>query len=160
EEPHQIFFGDALKKAVERGEVTQDELNEHAHRILRTIFATGLFDHPVVRQVPDVEGGYGIAQEIAEKSIVLLKNQKDVLPLSAALRSVALIGGHADVAVLSGGGSGQVDPPGGSPVPPPPPRDIFTAVFRRAWMPSSPLRAFRSNMPSANISYISGDDLA
>jgi beta-glucosidase len=160
EEPHQIFFGDALKKAVERGEVSQDELNEHVHRILRTIFAKGLFDHPVVRQVPDVEDGYRTAQEIAEKSIVLLKNQKDVLPLSADLRSVALIGGHADVAVLSGGGSGQVDPPGGSPIPSPPPTDIFTAVFRRAWMPSSPLRALRSKMPSANISYISGDDLA
>lgn len=160
EQPHQLFFGDALKKAVESGQVSQDEINDHAHRILRTIFAAGLFDHPVVRQVPDVEGGYHTAQEIAEKSIVLLKNQHDVLPLSANARSVVLIGGHADVGVLSGGGSGQVDPPGGSPVPPPPPTDIFTAVFRQAWMPSSPLRALTSKMPSTKISYVSGNDLA
>ena len=159
EQPHNIFFGDALRKAVASGEVSQEELNEHVHRILRTIFATGLFDHPVVRQVPDVEGGYRIAQEIAEKSIVLLKNQNNVLPLNARVRSVALIGGHADVGVLSGGGSAQVDPPGGSPVPPPPPHDFFSAGIRPAWMPSSPLRALRKKLPTAKVFYLSGDDL-
>lgn len=159
EQPHQLFFGDALKKAVETGEVSGDELNDHVHRVLRTIFATGLFDHPVARQVPDVERGYRTAQDIAEKSIVLLKNRDNVLPLSSRVHSVALIGGHADVGVLSGGGSGQVDPPGGSPVSPPPPHDIFTAVFRSAWMPSSPLRALTAKMPSAKISYSSGEDL-
>jgi beta-glucosidase len=160
EQPHELFFGEGLKRAVESGEVSEDELKDHVHRVLRTIFAAGLFDHPAVRQVPDVEGGYRIAQEIAEKSIVLLKNRGSVLPLSAETRSVALIGGHADVGVLSGGGSGQVDPPEGSPVPPPPPHDIFTAVFRPAWMPSSPLRGLQAEMPSTKISYTSGDDLA
>lgn len=159
EQPHNIFFDEALKKAVESGEVSQDEINEHVHRILRTVFATGLFDHPVKDQVPDVEGGYRIAQEIAERSIVLLKNQNHVLPLSSSMQSVAVIGGHADVAVPSGGGSGQVDPPGGSPVPPPPPHDFFSAGIRPAWMPSSPLRALTAKMPSAKVSYISGDDL-
>jgi beta-glucosidase len=159
EQPHNIFFDEALKKTVESGEVSEDEINEHVHRILRTIFATGLFDHPVKDQVPDVEGGYRMAQEIAEKSIVLLKNQNDVLPLPASVRSVIVIGGHADVAVPSGGGSGQVDPPGGSPVPPPPPHDFFSAGIRPAWMPSSPLRALAAKMPSAKVSYISGDDL-
>src|ERR1051326_5611753 len=116
EQPHQLFFADELKKAVDGGQVSEDELNDHVHRVLRTIFATGLFDHPVVRQVPDVEGGYRTAQEIAEKSMVLLKNRNNVLPLSANMHSVAVIGGHADVGVLSGGGSGQVDPAGGTPV--------------------------------------------
>jgi beta-glucosidase len=160
EQPHELLFGDALRKAVASGEVSEDELNDHVHRVLRSIFATGLFDHPVVRQVPDVEGGYRIAQQIAEKSIVLLKNQNGLLPLSEGVHSVALIGGHADVGVLSGGGSGQVDSPGGSPVPAPPPHDIFTAVFRPAWMPSSPLHALKAKMPAAKIAYTSGDDVA
>lgn len=161
EQPGKIFFGDALKKAVEGGEVSQDELNEHVHRILRTIFATGLFDHPVVKQVPDVEGGYRIAQEIAEKSIVLLKNENNVLPLPAHVRSVVLIGGHADVGVLTGGGSAQVDPPGGSPVPPPPPgKNFLSAFLRPAWMPSSPLRALTAKLPEAKVSYVSGEDLS
>ena len=105
EQPGKGFFGDALQKAVESGEVSQDEINDHVHRILRTVFATGLFDHPVVKQVPDVEGGYALAQSIAEKSIVLLKNSRNVLPLEPAkLHSVVLIGGHADVGVITGGG--------------------------------------------------------
>jgi beta-glucosidase len=160
EQPHAVYFGEALKKAVESGEVSEGELNEHVHRVLRTIFAAGLFDHPGMKQVPDVEAGYRIAQEIAEKSIVLLRNQNSVLPLSEHVRSVAVIGGHADVAVPSGGGSAQVDPPGGTPVPPPPPTDFFSAGIRPAWMPSSPLRALTAKLPSAKISYSSGDDLA
>jgi beta-glucosidase len=159
EQPHNIFFGAALKRAIENGDLSQDELNEHVHRILRTMFADGLFDYPVKDQVPDVEGGYRIAQEIAEKSIVLLKNQYSVLPLSTNVHSIAVIGGHADVAVPSGGGSGQVDPPGGSPVPPPPPHDFFSAGIRPSWMPSSPLSALKAKKPVAKISFTSGEDL-
>jgi beta-glucosidase len=47
------------------------------------------------------------------------------LPLSAArVKTIAVIGSHADVGVLSGGGSAQVDPMGGNPVPQPPTRGI------------------------------------
>ena len=165
EQPGKNFFGDALQKAVESGEVSQDEINEHVHRILRTIFASGLFDNPVVKQVPDVEGGYVIAQKLAEKSIVLLKNEHHVLPLEGAgLHSVVLIGGHADVGVLTGGGSAQVDAPGGSVVPPPPPQPganpMTNFVRRQVWLPSSPLRALTAKLPSCKVTYVSGDDLA
>ncbi|HUB28360.1 MAG TPA: glycoside hydrolase family 3 C-terminal domain-containing protein [Terracidiphilus sp.] len=161
EQPGQNFFGDALKTAVENKEVSEQEIDEHVHRILRTIFATGLFDHPIVKQVPDVEKGYETAQRLAEKSIVLLKNEHNVLPLPASVRSVVLIGGHADVGVLTGGGSAQVDPPGGSPVPPPPLGSNPMAAFMRVtWMPSSPLRALTAKLPAAKVSYLSGDDLA
>jgi beta-glucosidase len=165
EQPGKTFFGDALQKAVESGEVSQDEINDHVHRILRTIFATGLFDHAIVRQVPDVERGYALAQSLAEKSIVLLKNSRNVLPLEAArLHSVVLIGGHADVGVITGGGSAQVDAPGGSVVPPPPAQpgaNPMANFFRRqVWLPSSPLRALTAKLPSTKVSYVSGDDLA
>ena len=160
EQPDKYFFGDALKKAAESGEVSQAELNDHVHRILRTIFASGLFDHPIVKQVPDVEKGYTVAQNLAEKSIVLLKNENDVLPLSAEVHSVALIGGHADVGVLCGGGSAQVDAPGGSAVPPPPIKNPMEAFMRAQWMPSSPLRALVATMPSAKVNYTSGDDVS
>jgi beta-glucosidase len=161
EQPDKYFFGDTLKKAVESGEVSQDELNDHVHRIIRTIFASGLFDNPVVKQVPDVEGGYELAQKIAEKSIVLLKNEHNVLPLSASVHTVVLIGGHADKGVITGGGSAQVDPPGGSAVPPPPPgKNPAESWSRPAWLPSSPLRALTAKLPAAKVSYVSGDDLA
>ncbi|MFZ1084318.1 MAG: glycoside hydrolase family 3 C-terminal domain-containing protein [Terracidiphilus sp.] len=159
EQPDQYFFGDTLKKAVEAGEVSQNELNDHVHRVLRAIFAVGLFDNPVQMQVPDVEHGYAVAQKLAEKSIVLLKNERGVLPLGEAQR-VAVIGGHADVGVLSGGGSAQVDPPGGSPVPPPPPGSgVLDAFIRPAWMPSSPLRALTVVLSKAKVSFTSGDNL-
>ncbi len=164
EQPGKNFFGDALQKAVESGEVSQDEINDHVHRILRTIFAFGLFDNPLVKQVPDVEGGYVIAQKLAEKSIVLLKNERSVLPLGSGLHSIALIGGHADVGVLTGGGSAQVDAPGGSVVPPPPPQPganvMANFARRQVWLPSSPLRTLTAKLPSSKVSYVSGDDLA
>jgi beta-glucosidase len=161
EQPAEAFFGEALKKSVEAGDVSQDELNEHVHRIVRTIFATGLFDNPVVKRVPDVEKGYAVAQSLAGKSIVLLKNDHHVLPLEASLRTVVIIGGHADVGVLSGGGSAQVDPPGGSPVPPPPPSENPWEDFMvTTWMPSSPLRSLIAKLPSAKVTYLSGDDVA
>lgn len=161
EQPGKYFFGDTLKKAVESGEVSQDEVNDHVHRIVRTIFATGLFDHPVVKQVPDVEGGMATAQNIAEKSIVLLKNKDHILPLNPSkLHSLVLIGGHADVGVLTGGGSAQVDPPGGSPVPPPAPDPNRPRAFmRQAWMPNSPLRALKAQLPGAKVSYVSGNNI-
>jgi len=160
EQPDQYFYGDALKKAVESSAVSQAELDEHVHRILRTIFAVGLYDNPVKTNVPDVAGGLKLAEQFAAKSIVLLKNEQQVLPLAPVAR-IALIGGHADVGVLSGGGSAQVDPPGGSPVPPPPPgKGIFDAFMRPAWMPSSPLAALQAALPNTAISFSSGADLA
>ncbi|MBV8283598.1 MAG: glycoside hydrolase family 3 C-terminal domain-containing protein, partial [Candidatus Eremiobacteraeota bacterium] len=162
EQPDKFFFGDALKKAVESNEVSQDELNDHVHRVLRTMFAAGLFDEPppLRMQVPDVEKGYAVAQKIAEKSIVLLKNDGQVLPLTAGVKSVVLIGGHADVGVLSGGGSAQVSAPGGTVVAPPPAKSILDMFMSPQWMPSSPLRALTAKLPSAKVAYVSGEDQA
>lgn len=160
EQPDSRFFSNELKKAVESGEVSEQELNDHVRRILRTVFATGLFDDPVVRQVPDVAGGLEIAQRIAESSIVLLKNQNSILPLkSAQLHSVVLIGGHADKGVLTGGGSAQVDPPGGSPVASTAQGQGFESMFRRQqWLPSSPLHSLQAFLPGRSVSFIDGED--
>jgi beta-glucosidase len=160
EQPDQTFFGDELKKAVETGGVSQDELNDHVHRVLRTIFASGLFDHPVTKQVPDVDKGAELAQALAEKSIVLLKNERKVLPLEASVHSVAIIGGHADVGVLTGGGSAQVDAPGGSVVPVPAPRNPMEFFMRPQWLPSSPLRALTEALPDARVSFNPGQNIA
>lgn len=160
EEPGQFFYGEELKKAVENGTVSEQELNDHVHRFLRTIFASGLFDHPAQMQVPDVEGGYAIAQSIAEKSIVLLKNDHSILPLNAAqIHSVVLIGGHADKGVLTGGGSAQVDAPGGTVVPPPPDADKLPAFVKVEWLPDPPLRSLQQQLGAEKVWYLSGDDL-
>src|ERR1035437_6030016 len=124
EQPGSGFFGDALKQAVQSGEGPQARVDDAVRRILRSLFANGVWDNPPVRRVVDVSKGMEDAQKIAEESIVLLKNANSQLPLSATtIKSIAVIGSHADVGVPSGGGSAQVNAPGGNAyvAPPPPP---------------------------------------
>lgn len=160
EQPDDFYYGTELKKAFETGEVSKSELDDHVRRILRAEFAEGLVDFPVEKKVVDVEHGFKVAQQLAEKSIVLLQNKNGVLPLDPAKQqTIAVIGGHADVGVLSGGGSAQVDSPGGSPVAPPPPGNgIFDAMIRPAWLRDAPLAAIQAAFPKAHVVYNSGDD--
>jgi beta-glucosidase len=163
EMPGNNFFADALKKAVESGEVPAARLDDMVHRVLRAEFAVGLFDDGPGREVPDIFKGFDVAQSVAEQGSVLLKNANGQLPLSASsLRSIAVIGSHADVGVLSGGGSAQVNPPGGNAVPPTPPPAGAPRFFNRGpvWFPSSPLKAIRAKAPNAKVEYNAGTDPA
>ena len=116
------FFSDPLKKAVQDGTVPQARLDDMVHRIVRSMFVNGVIDQPPVpRSVVDPFRGRDDAQKIEEESLVLLQNTGGILPLAAAkTKSIAIIGGHADVSVLSGGGSAQVDAPGGNAIAPGP----------------------------------------
>jgi beta-glucosidase len=163
EMPGNRFFADALKKAVESSQVPMSRLDDMLHRILRTEFAVGLFDNPPDRMVPDIFTGFDVAQRVAEQGTVLLKDADGQLPLNASsIQSIAVIGSHADVGVLSGGGSAQVDPPGGNAVPPPPPPPGTPPFFSRGpvWFPSSPLRAIRAKAAKAKVEYNAGTDPA
>jgi beta-glucosidase len=159
EEPEDIYFGEPLKEAVQKGEVPMSRLEDMDHRILRSMFAAGVIDYPVMpRSVVDPFKGRDDARHIAEESIVLLKNANNLLPLNAAsIHSIALIGSHADVGVLSGGGSAQVDSPGGNPVDP----HSGSAHWGEAvYFPSSPLKYIRQHAPNAKVEFNSGDDKA
>jgi beta-glucosidase len=154
------FFSDPLKQAVLAGTVPQARLDDMVHRIVRSMFAAGVIDQPPMpRSVVDPFRGRDDAQSIEEESLVLLKNAGGILPLSAAkVRSIAVIGGHADVGVLSGGGSAQVDSPGGNAVDP----KMGASVWGKAvYFPSSPLRYIREQAaPDAHIAYDAGTDPA
>ena len=159
EEPGEIFYGNDLKTAVEAGKVPMAEIDDHVHRILRSMFATGVIDDPPVRSVVDVMGGLEIAQRIAEQSTVLLKNDQAQLPLDASkIRSIAVIGPHADVGMISGGGSAQVDPPGGNAIMPPGKGNTYWQAH--VWFPTSPLRSIRAKAPGASVQFDSGADPA
>jgi beta-glucosidase len=158
EMPGDVFFGAPLKKTVESGEVPEARLNDMVHRILRSMFACGVIDNPPVRSVVDPFQGLEDAQHIAEESIVLLKNDAGLLPLNAArVASIALIGSHADVGVLSGGGSAQVDPPGGDAVTH---HKGGSGWMHPIWFPSSPLKYIRAKAPQATVEYNDGADPA
>lgn len=159
EEPMDEFFGPALKRAVANKQVSLAEINEHAHRMLRSYFADGIVDNPVQKSVVEVERDLDVAQHIEEGSIVLLKNEKNILPLRGyRVRSIALIGAHADIGMLSGGGSAQVDPPGGNAIMPP--GQGATHWQEHIWFPTSPLKELRTAMPSTKIEFNSGEDTA
>ncbi len=161
EMPGNRYFADALKKAVEAGTVPMSRLDDMVKRIMRSTFAAGLFDNPPERQAPDVDAGFEVARRVAEQGSVLLKNADRQLPLDRAkIRSIAVIGAHADVGVPSGGGSAQVDSPGGNAVPPPAgtaERPLSGIVI---WHRSSPLKAIRAKAPGARIEYNDGTDRA
>src|SRR6201997_5406473 len=91
EEPGEVFYGDALKKAVQTGKVPMAELDDHVHRVLRSMFASGIVDDPQERSVVDVFGGLEVSQNIEEHSIVLLKNEGNQLPLAPSVSSIAVI---------------------------------------------------------------------
>jgi beta-glucosidase len=82
---------------------------------------------------------------------VLLKNAGGLLPLSAAaVKSIAIIGPHADAEMISGGGSAQVDAPGR-------PNAGWQA---HVWFPTSPMKAIKTHAPGANVQFASGADPA
>jgi beta-glucosidase len=157
EEPAEIFYGNAYKKAVESDTIPVAELDEHVHRIVRAMFATGVIDDPPQKSVVDFVGGLDTARKIAEQSIVLLKNEHSVLPLDASkIRSIAVIGAHSDVGMISGGGSAQVDPPGGNAIMPP--GKGQTHWQDQIWFPTSPLKAIKAKLPHAQVQFDSGTD--
>jgi beta-glucosidase len=155
--PGEEYFGEALKQAVNLGRVPLGRLDDMVRRLLRSMFSAGVIDHPPTpRTVVDPFRGLEDAQHIAEESIVLLKND-GTLPLNpTALHSIAVIGAHADVGVLSGGGSAQVDAPGGNAINPAAPTKWGEAVY----FPSSPLRYIREHARGVVVQFNAGTNAA
>ena len=111
EMPDGQYLGEALSHAVQRGEVAMELIDEQVRRLLTVIFKAGLFDESVASYggLADTEERRRLACETAKKSMVLLKNESQVLPLDlATIRSLAVIGPNADEARLYGGGSGYL----------------------------------------------------
>jgi len=161
EMPGDDFFGTALKYAVERGDVPPGRLDDMVHRILRTAFASGVVDNPPRPYVVDVFRGFEAAQKVEEKGAVLLKNADRQLPLKAStIRSIAVIGGHADAGVLSGGGSSQVSPAGDNPVPPPPVSDFILGPGPTVYHRSVPLKGIAAKVPGASVKFDAGTNIA
>jgi beta-glucosidase len=151
------YFGAALREAVLDDHVSEARLDDMDHRILRSMFEIGLFDHPVAGdQSPTIDypAHEKVAQADEEDAIVLLKNTAGLLPLAAKVQRIAIIGAHADVGVLSGGGSSQVYPRGGTLVPNEGP-DSFPGPM--VYFPSSPMKGIAART-KASVTYNDGKD--
>jgi beta-glucosidase len=149
------YFAAPLREAILDGRVSRERLADMVHRILRSMFAAGLFDNAQATRPLDADADAAVAEADEEQAAVLLKNGADVLPLSHGIASIAVIGEHADVGVLSGGGSAQVWPLGGPAIPP----NDYNFPNPVIWDPSSPLRAIAART-RARVVFESGADPA
>lgn len=90
-----------LRQLVKEGSIPMDTINHRVADVLRVKFRLGLFDHPYVEDadhsaaIVNSSASQAIALKASRESIVLLKNNKHILPLSKILPTVAVIGPNA-----------------------------------------------------------------
>jgi beta-glucosidase len=94
-------------KPFETGMISQKAIDNAVRRILRAKFELGLFENPYVDpEQAKIWNNHpshrALALKAAEEALVLLKNDKDVLPISANIKSIAIIGKDAEEARLGG----------------------------------------------------------
>ena len=142
------FAPPAMKAALQSGAISQARLDNMVKRILWALFAKGAVDNPVKAGPIDYAAHALVSQKAAEESLVLLKNDGDLLPLRG-VKSVVVIGGNADKGVMAGGGSSDVTPVGGA-----------VMIDEHTFMPSPPLSALKNELPRTKISFDAGRDLA
>lgn len=101
-------FIDALTRAVESGDVSLSRIDDAVRRILRAKFWLGLFDQPITDAALLDDVGCAehraIARDAVRKTLVLLKNEGDALPLSKSTERVLLAGRGADNIGMQCGG--------------------------------------------------------
>lgn len=105
------YFGQGLEAAVDNWQVDERWVDDAARRILRLLFRAGVMTGETLPAGSgDTPAHRAVARDLASESIVLLKNENDLLPLNRAeIRKLAVIGLNAN-SVVSGGGSSRVDP--------------------------------------------------
>jgi len=133
-------FPQELWEAVNTGAVSTATLDEAVRRVLRAKLAAGFFGNsPTGNPVAVCSQAHrDLALEVAQKSIVLLKNEDNLLPLDAdTLSSIALIGPSADEARLDGMGSSVVEP--------------CYAI--------TPRQGIQERAPGVSIHYVKGSDI-
>jgi len=103
-----VQFIETMKEAVKSGDIPESRVDEAVRRILRVKFALGLFEHPM----PDVKyqdtvrssAHLELARQAVRESLVLLKNENNVLPLSKETPVIFVAGeGANDIGLQSGG---------------------------------------------------------
>ncbi len=135
---------DSLKQAVKLGLLTEAEIDTAVTRLFRARFRLGMFDPPdrvpyasIPFEANNTPEHAALALEAAHKSIVLLKNDRSLLPLPKNLKRLAVIGPNAD--------------------------DEIALLGNYHGVPSDPvtlLRGIREKLPSARVSFALGPDFA
>jgi len=111
EMPTGVWFGERLKEAIERRKLPESALDAMLIRRFSKMIEFGWGDpQPVASEIPVLEHG-ALSRKIADASMVLLKNDRNLLPLDRTrLKRIALIGPYAVEDRTGGGGSSHVIP--------------------------------------------------
>jgi len=139
--PAVIYNPTLVNAALAASQVSESTTDEHVRRILRTMFAYGVFERPAYPDDTasiDEAAHHRAASAIEAQGIVLLRNSNHLLPLHAnAIRTLAVIGPEADT-IKDGGGSSAID------------------EFRL----TTPLAALRARLGASRVVYDDGSDAA
>lgn len=134
----------SLKQAVEKKLITEQEIDVALRRLFMARFKLGMFDPPekvkyanIPYNVVDNKEHKALALEAARKSMVLLKNDNNLLPLKKDIKNIAVIGPNADQWLMLLGNYNGV------------PSD-----------PITPLRGIKEKLPNANVLFAQGCELA
>lgn len=155
----QVWFDEPLRAAVQAGTVSKARLEDMTRRILRSLFASGVFDNPVQRSDIDYVAHTAIARNEASEGIVLLKNRQGALPLQASeAHRILVVGDRAYLGTLSGGGSSQVYPPHTDP------RTVIATAAggemedwkSMVFQSTPPLGAIRARVPKGTVTFDDG----
>ncbi len=108
----QFFRPAALTSALLTGQITQAEIDDAVRRVLRLMVRTGMLNPPAAPNAAAVNSlaHQALARKVASEGITLLKNKNGFLPLSHALKSLAVIGPNAQDTQLGGRWSAEVHP--------------------------------------------------
>ncbi len=105
---NKYFLADPFEELINEGKIPMDVLNDKAARVLRTIFRTSMNANKAIGSQCS-EAHYDACQQIGEEGIVLLKNDKSILPLEASrYAKVLVVGENATRSLTEGGGSSEL----------------------------------------------------
>ncbi|QYY36875.1 glycoside hydrolase family 3 C-terminal domain-containing protein [Ruficoccus sp. ZRK36] len=107
--PGKFLTPEKLRAEIDSGALTEDQIDRHVLRLLTAVFRYQVrSDQPAELDTPRHRS---IAAKVAEAGIVLLKNERNLLPLKQdSLKRLAVIGPNAAIARLGGSGSASVTP--------------------------------------------------
>jgi len=104
--------GTQVLEEMKTGAIKSEAVDEAVRRVLRIVMRSGSFEHPVSpeEQAIDRPEHRALIRTTAAESIVLLKNEGNILPLNTEkLKTIAIIGPNAKTAQIMGGGSAEVN---------------------------------------------------
>lgn len=112
EMPVTKYYGENLVKAVKKGNVSTDRIEEAALRIIRTLLASEDRRNRNVVRKPNRSGHSSLALRCAREGITLLKNENEILPVNKKYKKrIAVLGELAERENIGDHGSSQVYPP-------------------------------------------------